>query len=133
MQHAEHGVAVAVLLDQDPDADQVVDVGELAAADDHLLVDRVVVLGPAGDRRLDLGLAQVALDLVDDLGEELVARRRPLGDQPHDLVVDLGVQGREREVLELPLEGVHAEPVGQRRVDVEGLAGDLRSCVSCLT
>ena len=65
---------------------------------------------------------EVLLDLGDDLGEELVARRRPLGDHPHDLVVDLGVQRREGEVLELPLEGVHAEPVGQRRVDVEGLA-----------
>ncbi len=49
--HAERGVAVAVVLDQDADADQVVDVGELAAAHDHLLVDRVVVLGPAGDAR----------------------------------------------------------------------------------
>src|SRR3546814_15790664 len=43
-------------------------------------------------------------------------------DHPHDLVVDLGVQGREGEVLELPLDGVHAEPVGQRGIDVEGLA-----------
>ena len=65
---------------------------------------------------------EVLLDLGDDLGEELVARRRALGDHPHDLVVDLGVQRREGEVLELPLEGVHAEPVGQRGVDVEGLA-----------
>ena len=62
--HRRRGVAVAVLLDEDPDADQVVDVGELAAADDHLLVDRVVVLGPAGHGRLDLGLAQVGLDLA---------------------------------------------------------------------
>ena len=58
---------------QDPQAHQVVDVGELATAQDHLLVDRVVVLGPAGDGRLDLGLAQVLLDLGDHLGEELVA------------------------------------------------------------
>ena len=123
VQDAEHGVAVAVVLDEDPDADQVVDVGELAAADDHLLVDRVVVLRPAGDLRLDLGVLEVLLDLGDHLAEELPARRRPLGDQPDDLVVDLGVQGREREVLELPLDGVHAEPVGQRGVDVEGLAG----------
>ena len=120
---AEHRVAVAVLLDQDADADQVVDVVELAAADDHLLVDRVVVLRPAGDRGGDLRLAQVLLDLGDHLGEELVARRRPLGHHSHDLVVDLRVQGGEREVLQLPLDGVHAEPVGQRGVDVEGLAG----------
>ena len=123
VQDTEDGVAVAVLLDEDPDADQVVDVGELAAADDHLLVDRVVVLGPSGDLGLDLRVAQVGLDAGDHLGEELVARGRALGDEPHDLVVHLGVQGREGEVLQLPLERVHAEPVGQRGVDVEGLAG----------
>ena len=60
--HAEHRVAVADRVDEDPDADQVVDVGEVAAAHDHLLVDGVVVLRSTGDRRLDLRVAQVALD-----------------------------------------------------------------------
>ena len=81
------------------------------------------MLGSAGDGGLHLRLAQVGLDLADHLGQELVSRRRPLGDHPHDLIVDLGMQGREREVLELPLDGVHAQPVGQGCVDVEGLAG----------
>ena len=81
------------------------------------------MLRAPGDRGLDLRVLEVALDLADHLGQELVARRRALGDQPHDLVVDLGVEGGEREVLELPLEGVHAEPVGQRREDLERLAG----------
>ena len=45
---AEHRVAVAHRVDQDPDADQVVDVVEADVAGDHLLVDRVVVLGPPG-------------------------------------------------------------------------------------
>jgi hypothetical protein len=47
--HAHGGVAVAHLVDQHPHADQVVDVVEVAALDDHLAVDRVVVLGPALD------------------------------------------------------------------------------------
>ena len=51
---AERAVAVAVLVDEDADADEVVDVGEVAAADDHLLVDRVVVLRAAGDLGVDL-------------------------------------------------------------------------------
>ena len=74
--------------------------------------------------RLDLGRPQIALHLVDHAGQELVAGRRPLGDQPDDLVVDLGVQGREREILELPLDGVHAEAVRQRRVDLQRLPRD---------
>ncbi len=43
-------------------------------------------------------------------------------DQAGDLVVALGVERREGEVLELPLDGVHAEAVRQGRVDLQGLA-----------
>jgi hypothetical protein len=43
---------------QDPHADEVVDVGEVATANDHLLVDAVVVLGTPGDDGLDLALLQ---------------------------------------------------------------------------
>ena len=55
VQHAEDAVAVRVGVDEDADADEVVDVGELAAAVDHLLVDRVVVLRSPGHPRVDLG------------------------------------------------------------------------------
>ena len=122
MDHAEGGVAVAFGVDEDPDADQVVNVGELAAADHHLLVDRVVVLGPAGDHRLDAALAQIGLDPVDDLAEVGVARGGALGDQPDDLVVALGVEGAEGQVLEFPLHGVHAQAVRQRGENLERLA-----------
>ncbi len=120
---AERRVAVADGVDQDPDAHQVVDLGEVAAAHDHLLVDAVVVLGSAGDGGLDPGGAQVLLDLVGDDGEVLVALGGALGDQPDDLVVHLGVEDGEGQVLQLPLDGVHAQPVGQRGVDLQRLAG----------
>ena len=51
MHDAHSGIAVAHLVAQDAHADQVVDVVEVAALDDHLLVDRPVVLGPALDDR----------------------------------------------------------------------------------
>jgi hypothetical protein len=56
--------------------------------------------------------------MVDDPGQIFVAARRPVGDEPDDLVVDLGIERREAEVLELPLDGVHAEAVRQRREDL---------------
>jgi hypothetical protein len=46
-----------------------------------------------------------------------------LVDQALDLLVLARVQRREGEVLELPLDRVDAEPVRQRRVDLEGLLG----------
>ncbi|GHG65432.1 hypothetical protein GCM10018980_57150 [Streptomyces capoamus] len=118
---AEGGVAVAHGVDEDADAHQVVDLREVTAADDHLLVDAVVVLGAAGDGRLDAGGAQVGLDLVGHYGEVLVPLGRPLGHQPYDLVVHLGVEDREGEVLQLPLDGVHAEAVGERSIDLQRL------------
>ena len=123
VQRTERRVAVAHRVDEDPHRDEVVDVLEVATAHDHLLVDGVVVLGAAGDRRLDLRGLEVLAHLLADTREELLPRRRPLGHQPDDLVVHLGVEGREGQVLQLPLDGVHAEPVGQRGVDLEGLAG----------
>ena len=82
------------------------------------------MLRPAGDAGLDLGRAQIALHLLDHLGQELVPAGRGLGDHPDDLVVDLGMQRAEGEVLQLPLDRVHAQPVGQRGEDLQGLRGD---------
>ncbi|MPM19014.1 hypothetical protein SDC9_65432 [bioreactor metagenome] len=124
VQDAQRPVAVLDGVDDDPQRDEVVDVLERAAADDHLLVDRVVVLRPAGDRGADPRPVQVAVDQLGDLLEEPLPRRRPLGDQVDDLVVQLGLHGGEGEVLQLPLDGVHPEPVGQRRVHLEGLRRD---------
>ena len=129
VQRPERGVAVAHRLHEHAHRDEVVDLLEVAAPDDHLLVDGVVVLGPAGDGRLDLRRAQVGADLVAHRREVLLTSRRPLGDEPDDLVVDLGVERLEGQVLELPLDGVHAEPVGQRGVDLQGLLGLARGAL----
>ncbi len=55
--------------------------------------------------------------------EILLPLRRPCRHHLLDLGVALGVQGGEGQVLELPAHLLHAEAVGQRRVDVEGLLG----------
>ena len=120
---AERRVAVLDRIDQDADAHQVVDVVEVDVPGDHLLVDRVVVLRPAGDLRLDLGLAQVGVDVLDHFLQEGLAPRRPAGHQADDLVEPLRVQRREGEILELPLHRVHAEPVGERGEDLQDLPG----------
>ncbi len=120
---AQGGVAVPQGVDQHPDPDQVVDVVEGPAADHHLLIDRVVVLGPAGDDSLDPGLGQVRLHLHHHRGDVGVPAGRAVGHQPDDLVVTLRVERREGEILQLPLQRVHPEPVGQRSVDLQGLPG----------
>ena len=56
------------------------------------------------------------------LGDVALAIVALLGDQALDLLVLARVQRREGEVLELPLDRVDAQAVGQRRVDLERLA-----------
>ena len=120
--HAHRGVAVAHLVDEHPHPDEVVDVVEVAALDDHLAVDRVVVLGPALDRRGDPRGVELLGDLVDDLLEVGVAGRGAGRDQPDDLGVLLRVQDREGQVLQLPLDRGHAQAVRERGEHLEGLA-----------
>ncbi len=122
MHGAEGGVTVADRVDKYTNTHEVVDLREVAASYDHLLVNAVVVLRAAGDGGLDAGRAQIALHLVGHYGQVLVTLRCPLGHQPDDLVVHLGVEDREGEVLQFPLDGVHAQAVGERRVDLQRLA-----------
>jgi hypothetical protein len=111
------------LVTQDADADQVVDVVEVASLDDHLLIDRPVVLGTTLDRRLDLRRVEGGGDFGTDLGQMGIPGRRAAGDQPNDLLVLLGVQDRERQVFQLPLDAGHTQPVRQRRNHFQRLAG----------
>ena len=119
----ERGPAVLLGVDDDPDGDQVVDVVELLAPDHHLLVDRPEVLGPAGDVGGDAHVLEPLAHVDEHPLEILLPLRRPGRHHLLDLGVALRVQRGEGEVLELPAHLLHAEAVGQRRVDVEGLLG----------
>ena len=102
---------------------EVVDLVELAALLGHLRVDRVEVLGAAGDLRLDAQRLELLEQVLAGLGHVALALLALLGHQVLDLLVLARVQGGEGEVLELPLDRVDAEAVGDRAVDVERLLG----------
>ena len=125
---AERAVAVAgpllaVALDDHAHGGQVVDLVELAALADHLVVDGVEVLRPAGDVGRDVGLLELAREDPRGLLDVLLAVAPALGDHGADLGVLARVQRLEGEVLELPLHRVDAEAVRDRRVDLERLLG----------
>src|SRR5581483_853332 len=76
----------------------------------------------AGDLRGDVRLLELLLEDHPRLADVLLAVGPPLGDHRLDLRVLARVQRLERQVLELPLERVDAEPVRKRRVHLERLA-----------
>ncbi len=123
---AERAVAVArsllvAALDDDAHRGEVVDLVELAAALRHLVVDRVEVLRAPRDLRGDVDLRELALEHVRRFGDVPFAVGAALGDHRLDLVVLARVQRLEGEVLELPLDGMDAEAVRERRVHLERL------------
>lgn len=121
MDGPEDRIAVTNTADEDTDADQVVDVVELATAHDHLLIDRVQLLGPPHDASADPQLTEVRVDGLDDVADVLLALGCPLKHETLDLGVQLRVEYREAQVLEFGLDRLNTEPVRQGRVDLEGL------------
>ncbi|MGX1241348.1 hypothetical protein RKD46_002452 [Streptomyces pseudovenezuelae] len=122
MQFTEDAVAVRVLGDQDEQS------AEVRAAQPAALAGRPVhgdeVPRPDDDFGLDAGLAQHPPDLFGDLGERVVRAGGVVDDQLACVLVLLGVEDREDQVLQLGLEGLHAETFGERDEDVAGDFGD---------
>ncbi len=72
------------------------------------------------DAMLGQRLLQAALDLLD---VDAPLRGMP-GDLPLDLAVGLRLEGGKGQILEFALDPADAEPVGERRIDVQGLLGN---------
>ena len=122
MHGTKRRIAVLNGIDDDTYTYQIVDVREIMATHDHLLVDGEVVLRASGDVRLDVLLVQILVDLGQNLLQIHIALTGPTSHQHHDLVVDLRIKHLEAQFLELRLDGVHTQTVGQRRIHVEGFA-----------
>ena len=120
MDDAERRVAVADVVDEDPDRVDVVDLGELGALALHLLVDAVDVLGAALQIGIDAGVLEPRLELADRPRDVVLATLAPRVEQPGELPEPLR------------LEDLHAAdhsvwagwPLRERGVDLLGLAGD---------
>ena len=82
------------------------------------------MLRPARDLRRDPDLGQLRRQDRDDLVDLRLALEAPLGHPALEVVVHLGMEGLERQVLELALDLRHTQPVRERRVDVQRLAAD---------
>ena len=90
---------------------------------DHLLVDAPELLWPAIDVAVNPYLLKTALHFPDQLCEVEIPLRRPVLDHLVDLAVALRVESGQRQIFKLVLHLLHAQPVGQRGVDVQRLLG----------
>src|SRR5882672_764299 len=124
MREAERAVAAVDVGHDDAHAVYVDDVREMRVLALHLEIDAVEVLfarvHARGDLRVRQRLPELALDLTEQL--PLITLRAPQRALQH--LVAIRIERLEAELLELDLEGVDAEPIRDRRVDVERLTRD---------
>ena len=126
MDDAERAVAVLHRLRHDAQRDHVVDLIELDLLLLELLVDAEQPLDPAVDldhRHLRLG--ELGRDVLLELVDHALGRAAPPLDADPERLVRGRLEVLERQLLQLVLDLAHAEPVGNRRVDVARLLRDL--------
>ena len=124
MDHAQGAVAVLHRVHHHAHRHQVVDLLEFLLLAAHLVDDAVDVLGsPAQLGAHSDGLQLTLEDLAHVADKDLALLPPALQPGLHG-VVAVGVELGEGQILQLRLELPDAEPVGERRVDVEGLLTD---------
>ena len=131
--NAQHGITLRHGLDDDAEAVHVVDLLEPDALAFHLAEDGVDVLRTPVDLGLDAGFGQSPFQLHLGLDNQLVAVAFLLLDGVLDFLVAGRVEIAEAQVFQLRLDTPDTQPVGQRRIVVERLAGDAPALVFLLT
>ena len=124
MDDAQDGIAVRDGIHDDADGDEVVDLVELLLLEDHFAVNRIEMLAAAVDGIADALLVQALGQLVDDEADVFLPLLALHADEVDDAVIGLGIDILEGEVLELLLDGIDAEAVGQGRVNIQRFPGD---------
>ena len=123
MDHTQHVIAVAHILHNHPEGKEVEDLIQGFVLVEHLAVNGIGVLHTAVDDVLDAQFVEAVVNL--DLGAVhevlvLLVLGLQLGD---DLLISHGIQVFQGQILQLPLDALHAQTVGDGGIDLHGLQG----------
>ena len=119
----QHVVALPHIVHDDAEGAQVEDLSQRLLLGEHFAVNRVDVLDPAGDGAVDALLLQPVLDVYLGGHHELLVPLFLLGQGVLNLLIADGVQVFQGQVLQLPLDALHTQPVSDGGVDLQGLPG----------
>src|SRR5690606_6546007 len=121
MREPEHAIARVDVLHDDADAEHVDDLVQVHVLAQHLLVDAVEMLLAARDARLDAGGRELVDESLLDAPQRLPLRAAGAAQGSLEHAVAERIERSEAQVLELDLEAVDAEPIRDRRIDLERL------------
>ena len=120
---AQDIVALGHVVDDDPEGIEVEDLVHGLVLGIHLAVDGVDMLHPAVDGAADALLVQPVLDALLDARQKLLMGGGAGGQLVGNLPVADGIQVLQGGVLQLPLDALHAQAVGDGRIDLHGFQG----------
>ena len=122
--HAQGHVALRHRLHDDTHRQQVGQLLQGHALALHLLPDAVQVLGPAVHLGLDAGLGQRRAHALDEAFDVGLTAGAVVVHGAGQLTIGIGLEMAEGQVLQLPFELGHAEPIGQRCIEIQRLSRD---------
>ena len=118
---AQHVVAVGNGVHDDPEGVDVVKLVDGLSLSLHFPVDGVYMLDPAVGLVVDAHGGKPLGDFVLDGAHEHLILLLVGVEVIHDLIVGIGHQVLEGDILQLPLDLLHTQAVRQRRVNIHGL------------
>ena len=124
MDNAQHRVAVRHRIHQHADGNQIIDLLKGLVLQHHLPVNRIKVLGPPVDVVADMLLIQLGGKLLDNHANVFLAFRPLQANLLHQVLVPHRINVAQGQVLQLLLDGIHAQPVRQRRINIKGFPGN---------
>ena len=124
MDDAEHAIAVLDGVDEHAQRRQIVDLADVLLIALHLLVDAVEMLGTPLDFCRYMRLFKLFHDLLVRLVDECLTLLALLLDALDEIVVRLGLEIAQAQILKFPLDVRYAEAIRERRVDLDGLPRD---------
>jgi hypothetical protein len=117
---AQNIVAVAHGAHHHAEGKEVEDLVQLLVLVEHLAVDGIGVLHPPVDNVIDFQLVEPGVDLLLRLLHEEIILLLLDAELGYDFVVAHGIQILQREILQLPLDALHAQTMGDGGVDLHG-------------
>ena len=134
MNHPHERVAVHLRIGHDAQGGQIVHLLERDRLLVHLLINAVEMFGPAVDLPGQTVLLQRLRDQLDDLLNVLLPVLVAFGHAGAHQFIDVRLEVLETEVFQFVLDPADAEPVGQRRINLQRFLRDvlpLRLALRC--
>ena len=129
MDDAQDGIAVRDRIHDDPDGNQVIDLIKRFLLKDHFPINGIEMFAAAVNIIVNMLLIQALGKLTDNQTDMFLPLLSLHTDQMDDPVVAFGIDILEGEILQLLLDRVYTEAVGQGSIDIQRFPGDGNAAV----